>query len=301
MIKINKKTYYIIWVSLLIIILFVFGLLDLLASHYNSLWNKEFAKWNYENAIINHNKSLKYKDNDITNYNLAWDYYKLWQYEKSKEIYEKLLKNKDLNQDTSYNLWNTLYKLWDKEKNTENKIKLWEESLKNYKNILDKKTDKKTQENYDFVKKKLDELKKQQNQDNKDQKNSENNKKEENKDWNSQQQSQENKSWEDSKDWKDWQQTKDSKDAKNTSGNQSWWQKETEKQAESWLSEDEKKSFEQYNEQLKQEQLNNSDSYWKQSQSLENNDIFDRIFQDPFFNNSDWFNDSILNQNEKDW
>ena len=178
----------------------------------------------------------------------------------------------------SYNLWNAFYKLWEQEQNTDNKVSLWKESLDNYKKILDEKEDKKSRENYDYVMKKLKELEDKQDKSKEEQEQKQgdkdyNNKEDNTKEWEKKQDknsTEENKSWQ----WNDYDIKKDSKLQE--------------------LSEEEKRQLEEYNEQLKQEQKENSGLFGKKNQN-NNEDIFDILQQDPFFDNS------ILNQNEKDW
>ena len=59
-----------------------------------------------------------------------------------------------------YNIWNSNYRLWEQEKDDNKKIAFWEKSLKNYKDSMKINYTKGAEENYNFVKKKLEELKK---------------------------------------------------------------------------------------------------------------------------------------------
>lgn len=290
--KINKK-YTVLLLVLLLFLAVLFNANNFLWFINNASWNYYFNKWEYKEALNYHKKV---KDND---YNLWGDYYKLKEYNNSIKSYEKTLSNTGKKEDlkVNYNLWNAYFKYWELDPDTEKKINSREKSLENYKIILDKKEDKKTRENYLYVKKKLDELKKSQDE-----------KKESSEDsQNGQDSNNENNSWSDNKDKKE--ENKQDKDSKwneeNNEKNNSEDKKSNEdsqnnkdsQNKEKELSEEQERELREYNEQLKQEQKNYWNNFWKKS-SEKSDDLFDIINQDPFF----WdFNDSILKQDEKDW
>ncbi len=285
MVKINNKI--ILFLSAIFIILALFfNANNFLWFFNNVLWNYNFNNLDYKKALDYHKKAENNIKNNTINYNLWWDYYKLWDFKKSIEYYEKIKtatwEKEDL--EMAYNLWNVFYKLWEKEENIETKANLWQESLDNYKKVLDEKEDKKTKENYDFVNEKLNKLENKWDKSNeeKDQKKVEkwDNNKEDNK--------------------KDWEKKQDENvQEENKSGQWNWYDIKKDSKLKE-LNEEEKKQLIQYNEQLKQEQKENWNNFWKKNQG-NNEDIFDIFKQDPFFDNFENFNDSLLNQNEKDW
>ena len=69
----------------------------------------------------------------------------------------------DCKNDTScffvgHNLWNTYYKFWDIQESRDAKINFWQKSLQSYLDALEIFQNPQTQANYDFVRKKLEEL-----------------------------------------------------------------------------------------------------------------------------------------------
>jgi len=307
MVKINNKILWFLGILFIFLALF-FNLNNFIGFFYNALWNYNYNREDYKNALNYHKKAENKIKNNTINYNLGWDYYKLWDYTKAREYYEKIhtgtWKTEDLKMD--YNLWNAFYKLWEIDPNIENKINLRKQSTWSYKNILDQKEDKKTRQNYDFVMKKLKSL-----EDNKEkQENQEEQQKDEaNKD---------EKNSQESQDWQEKEGKNEQSQDKKESENNSWEKKQDKnvtKENKSWqgnhydikkdsklkeLTEDEKRQLEEYNEQLKEQQKQNSKSFWKKSNSNQE-DIFDIFNQDPFFGNYENFDNSILNGNEKDW
>ncbi len=287
MVKINRKILFLILAIFLLLALF-FNVNNFTGFFYNALGNYNYNNADYKSALNYHKKAKNKIENNSINYNLGWDYYKLGDYDNSIKYYEKILSNTWQKEDlkANYNLWNAYFKLWKQENDLEKMIIFRKKSLENYKNILDKKNDKKTSQNYDYVKKKLEELEQEQKQEQKQDwwkpKNDtlKKEKQEDNtKNWEKKQDenaTNENKSWE----WNEYDIKKDSK------------LKE--------LTEDEKRQLEEYNEQLKEQQKQNSKNFWKKSNSNQE-DVFDIFSQDPFFGNYENFDNSILNWNEKDW
>ena len=86
---------------------------------------------------------------------------------KAKQLYENKdfswalnIFEKKLDYIWLYNSWNSYYKLWENSKKDKEKLKYWETSLQEYLFSMKRKYTKKAEENYNFVKKKLEELKK---------------------------------------------------------------------------------------------------------------------------------------------
>ena len=307
MVKINRKILFLILAIFLLLALF-FNVNNFIGFFYNALWNYNYNREDYKNAINYHKKAENKINQNTINYNLWWDYYKLWDYTKAREYYEKIKtgtwEKEDFEMD--YNLWNAFYKLWEVDPDIENKINLWKQSLGNYKKILDQKEDKKTRQNYDFVMKKLKSL-----EDNKEkqEKQEEQQKDETSEDEKSSQENQDgqkegkNEQSQDKKesDNKEWEKKQDEN---STAENKSWQGNPYDIKKDSKLkelTEEEKRQLEEYNEQLKQEQKENGELFWKKSQWNNSKDIFDMLNQDPLFGNFESFDDSILNSNEKDW
>ena len=130
------------------------------AMFYNFLWNYYYNFWDYYNSLVFHTKAHNYLPNEIILYNIWNDFYKLEKYHLAIKNYDKLslLRNKDYFLDSIYNLANSLYKLWETKDNYKEKLNLWKESLDLYLNLLANKEEKKVRDNYEFVKRKLDEI-----------------------------------------------------------------------------------------------------------------------------------------------
>ena len=187
-----------------------------------------------------------------------------------------------------YNVWNVNYKLWKKSItlkgiDLEEVIKLWEKSLDFYKNSMKIKYTKEAEENYDFVKNKLEELKKKQENQKKKQDNNKQEKKQ-NKYWKEWENKQEEKKWNswEKKDWK-------------TAGQQGGFSPLQK------LSPQAKQQIKAYEEKLKQEQKRNAKNFGKVYKEQDNNDIFNN-FND-FFEDDPFFDNSLLNNKDqkKDW
>lgn len=261
---------------------------------YNNSWFNEWLK-----VFENIKKEQKNHEN-ILNYNIANSYYKLWKYEKSIELYSKI-KNSDkkLNFYKNHNLWNTYYKLWTFKNTDEEKIKLWKKSLENYKNALNieiNEDKKETQENYDYVKKKLDDLLKKQEE-------KEEQKKEQNQSWSWASQNQENSN-EQQQNWEQ-ESKKEIQDpskiwAKNWTN---WWQfneiGEWQNEVKEF-SQEEKMEVEFYLQDLKNLQKQNQQYLNNQKLPLSGNtfnDLLNQFREDPMF--QDILPDSW--NEEKDW
>ncbi len=93
--------------------------------------------------------------------------YKMKDYNKALQSFSQALlsKNPHLQSESHYNLGNTLYQRGEAEKSDAKKLTNWEEALKQYQETLKAEPqNKNAKDNYDFVKKKIEELKKKQEQ-----------------------------------------------------------------------------------------------------------------------------------------
>ncbi len=122
-----------------------------------------------QSAVLYEKEQEKDPDNLLINYNLGSSLYKSGDYTLASNALKNAIKTQDLGlqQKVFYNLGNTYYRLGEKalQANPKQSTELWEEALKYYENAveLDPK-DIETQENLEFVKKKLEKLKQQQQQ-----------------------------------------------------------------------------------------------------------------------------------------
>lgn len=100
----------------------------------------------FENIFFGYFGNLSYRDNNFLN---------------AKKQYENILKKYSgsllLKSDLLYNIGNTYYRLGEQQKDQE-KIKLWQESIKNYTDSLSLRDDIQTEKNLIFVKNKLEEV-----------------------------------------------------------------------------------------------------------------------------------------------
>lgn len=136
-------------------------------------------------------ETQKYPNTPPLHYNLGTSLYKNSNYNDALSAFNKAIKTQDLplQQKIFYNIGNTLYRKGQEtiQKNPQETIKLWEQSIDNYQSSLElDPSDLHAQENIDFVKKKIEELKqkqeeqqknqpKEQNQNNSNQKDQQNN------------------------------------------------------------------------------------------------------------------------------
>ena len=109
----------------------------------------------------------KEPENARLHYNLGSTLYRSGQFEQAAETLEQSLNTDDveLQKDSFYNLGNTRYRLGESRlgANPEETISFWEQALKDYQNALNlTPEDADAQFNYEFVKKKLEELRNQQ-------------------------------------------------------------------------------------------------------------------------------------------
>lgn len=159
------------------------------SSAYKAFQAGEFNKA----ANLYHNETQKKLNDPILNYNLGSCFYKDQNYEAAVCALNKTFETQDLSlqQKTFYNLGNTFYRKGQQsiQSNPQKTLQQWEEALKYYQSSLELgPNDLDSQENFAFVKKKIEELQQQlqqqqnQQQDQKDQQSQENqeNKDEEN-------------------------------------------------------------------------------------------------------------------------
>lgn len=323
--KIIRSRFFLFLILLFILTAFFYNWSNFKVFVLNTIGNISYAKNDYYLSAIYHNNAYKLDQNQVFNYNLWGDYYKLGTYDKSFEYYSKinLLTWSNLTLDTYYNLWNIYYRLWDKEiYDIQKRIDLWKKSLLSYNQVLLKNEDKKARENYNFVNKKLNELinqikkqqedykkeqEKQKNNQNDNEKKEEENKKSETKDENDKKTEEQLKEKEQSESKKNdtEEQKKDGEDTEDVQTVQ-WWRLSEYSVGKdediSWLTNEEKNMLDKYNTDLKNEQQQNSIYFGKKNnETNDNQNMLEMFMQDPFFNDFKSFDDSILGKKERDW
>ena len=286
----NKKILLIILLWFFIINYFSFN------SFYNNiLWYKYYKNWDYEKSASYFQKA----ENIYWYYNYINSLYFSEQYEQAIKEYNILLESttkKELLFRTNNNIWNSYYRLFKKEEYDINKqIDFLTNSLNYYKDALKIKFDEQTKANYDFVKSKLEKIEKEKEK----QENKENQKWEwENQNNNSYSNNEKNNKQDKNQEWELWKEDLNWKEQ-----NSNWWQemsnwedvtRESSRTQQNLTSEQEK-ALEEYQESLEQGQSDYSNHFNKIYRES-NNDFFDSIFDDLFFNNN------LLNDTEKkDW
>ena len=129
----------------------------------------------YDDAGEKYREALGKKPQDAhLHFNLGSTLYRAGKFEQASESLEQSLNTEDieLQKNSFYNLGNTRYRLGESRlgSNPEETISFWEQALKDYQNTLNlTPDDDDAQFNYEFVKKKLEELKNQQQQQQQDQ------------------------------------------------------------------------------------------------------------------------------------
>ena len=290
--------------TLTILLFFIVNIFSLKAFSFNAYWDILYDKNDFESAI----KYYEVAWNKEWIYNKANALYKQKKYTESIKEYMSLVTNDENIYDfrLNHNIANNYYRLWELEKDSSKKIQNWEKSIEYYRNALNIKYDEETKKNMEFVLKKIEEEKKKEQE--KDKKKDDENKTgswSEDKSWKSEQ----NKtgSWSEDKSWK-WEQNKtgswgedkswkqQSKDSSNQGKEKQWENLSWSKPEKNNLSKEQSKALQEYQESLKQEQKNNSNSFNKVYQGNNPGDPFN-VFNDPFFDNDllNWWN------NKKDW
>ena len=138
---------------------------------------KAFEKGDYAKSEQDYQRAVsKSPDKPVLQYNHGAAAYKAGQYEPAAQSFASAMAADDpaLKQDNYYNLGNTQYRLGQKtqEANADETIKTWEQAVQSYEAALKlRPDDADATYNRDFVKRKIEELKKQQEQQKQDQKN----------------------------------------------------------------------------------------------------------------------------------
>lgn len=126
---------------------------------------KAFSSNKFEEASALYKKEIqKNPENPSLNYNLGTSLYKSHNYNESLSALNKALKTQELplQQKTFYNIGNTLYRKGQAihQSDPQKAIELWQEAVKHYQSALElDPKDSQTQDNIGFVKKKIEELK----------------------------------------------------------------------------------------------------------------------------------------------
>jgi len=168
---------------------------------------KAYANGEFEKAAQEYQKAAAKAPKKVElQFNHGAAAYKAGQHEVAAEAFAKAMKtdNVPLQQDNYYNLGNTQYRLGQKteKSNPQETIKTWEEAVKSYEAALQLKSDDADAKfNRDLVKRKLEELKRQQEEQKQDQQNQQDQKEQKDQQQNKDnQQNQENKKDQDQKD-----------------------------------------------------------------------------------------------------
>ena len=258
----------------------------------------------YENRIL-------ISSNNINN--KAIRQYNSWSYKLSWELLSWALVNNN-NFILGYNLWNSYYKLWEENNNIDEKILHYTSALESYSGSLALKYNQDTQDNYEHVEEKLNELlnpEEQVQEDNTTNENpnewesenssDENNSEENGNSWEENQKSDkewentewsENKEWEES--WTEWDNWEEGDNWEEKESNNDWWDNWWEWN-KSWnnLSKEQLEQIEKYAEDLKKSEFYNQ-KYFNKKEPEQNQDI-DWFFRDSFFD------DNFVRWWEKDW
>jgi Ca-activated chloride channel homolog len=144
---------------------------------------RDYKSGKYEEAMQHYQKATERAPNrNDLQYNRGDAAYKAGEYSEAEEAFRKALETPDLGlqEQTYYNLGNTQFQHGQalQKVDTKKTIGLWEQALHSYDSALKLRTTADARHNYDYVKQKLEELKKQQQQkeqqDKKNQSNSQN-------------------------------------------------------------------------------------------------------------------------------
>lgn len=127
---------------------------------------RDYKAGKYQASMDHYQKA---SESDPGRSDLQYDHgdaaYKAGEYSEAEEAYRRALETPDLNlqEKTYYNLGNAQYQHGEEMQkvDTDKTIRLWEEALHSYDSALKLKTTDDARHNYDFVKKRLEELKKQ--------------------------------------------------------------------------------------------------------------------------------------------
>ena len=159
---------------------------------------REYKTGKYDNALKDYQKALeKKRDDPRLHFNAGAAAYKSKNFEEAAKQFDEALNSPDLKllEQSYYNRGNARYYLGDSNPDPSKKTETWEEAVKDFESAMRLNAqDSDAKFNYDYVKKKLEELKQQQQQQKKNDKNDQN-KDDQNKD-----QQQQNKQDQDKKD-----------------------------------------------------------------------------------------------------
>ena len=157
---------------------------------------REYNAGKYDQSLKDYQQALeKKKDDPRLHFNAGAAAYRNRQYEQAAKHFGDALNTPDLNlqQQAFYNLGNALYYLGESNADPSQRSKHWEEAAKDFQNTMKlNPKDGDAKFNYEFVKKKIEELKQQQQQQNQQQKNDQ----KQDQDKNQDQQNQQNKNQE---------------------------------------------------------------------------------------------------------
>lgn len=311
----EKTTKKIRWKSfrfflfVLLIFSFIFSSVFFLKFFLSFSGRSAYEKWDFEKAFSKYEKLISLDKNEESLYNLWVSEYRLWEYEKAKELFQEALSfSWWLQKDILFNLGNTNFYLWESTDNEQEKIDFWETSLLSFEKSLLLKEEKQTRENYEYVKNLLEkEKKKQEDSQNNGEKSL---KDEKEKTWEDDEnhgknENQKEENWENQDEEaknednqaKAWEAEEESSQEANTSSSSSQRDEKyslNEEDRLNTLSDSEKEYLEGYREFLERQQEKNQENFNNFSDGEGINRIFDNFFNDPFFEN-----DFI--EREKDW
>jgi len=231
-------------------------------------------------------------------FSLGNDYYRLGDLEKSLEYFSYLDTAESL-----YNGGNIMYMFGEESSDIEEKKSLWNQSLRFYMQSLEKKNSQKTQENHDFVERKLEELLEEQEQgQGSEEENEEESEENQGDSGNAQESDPEERGEEEVSEWE---QTEAGNEASEWQ-EWEWWNQDTPIPQPRWeeyklseaseapsLTPQEEADLENYIDRLKEEEKRNQRHFNKNEQDSSSNDIFDSF--------TSWFGDQFDRWGEKDW
>jgi len=226
---------------------------------------RDYKQGQYDEALKEYDKLIRGKSDDARlRFDAGAAAYRAKQLEEAAKHFDDALSTPDLKlqQQAYYNRGNTLYYLGDRNPDPSKKSEVWEKSLKDFESSLKlNPQDPDAKYNYQFVKKKLEELKQQQQQ----QKNQQKQDNKDNKDQNQQQQNQEQQNQQQQDQQKQNQQKQDSKQDQ-AKDNQSPQNQSGQKQDASQQKAQQQAQQQQKEEDKKQEQAAQQDQSKEQQQ-----------------------------------
>lgn len=246
-------------ITFLIFILVIFVNINYIKSFYFSfLWKYYFNQDNIEKSKLYFTKA----DNEVSLYNLWNIYYKSWDYDLSIKNYESVLNtnSNELLFKVNHNLWNSYFRMW--EIDSQNALDYFSISALYYNDALKIYFNEETKKNFEFVLEKIKLLEEKKSNKNTGDSNSSNNNN----------------------------QSNESDDSSDDSGDSKWnW--ENSNKSETWLSQEQKEIIKEYQELLKKEEYQNSDSYNKMYEWAGDYSISENIYD----------NSLLEDKAQKDW